>query len=118
MHRAGRKVADAFNKVSYEEKHALMMGMAKFPEAFVQESLKEKYQGSNGRTCDACGASVKGMRCCKAREHCCHRCTVCNMCAANRHAYMQSAAAEWHHRGLARYATHTATAGGEDWTLR
>ena len=58
---SGPKVADAFNKVSYEEKHALMMGMAQFPEAFVQESLREKFQGSNGTTCDACGTPVKGV---------------------------------------------------------
>jgi len=55
-------VAEAFNKVSFEEKHALMTGMATFPETFVQESLREKFQGSNGATCNPCGASLSGAK--------------------------------------------------------
>jgi hypothetical protein len=58
---SGKKVALAFGKLSFEEKHALMTGMAKFPDWFIDESLREKYQGSDGKACDGCGTDEVGM---------------------------------------------------------
>jgi hypothetical protein len=53
-------VALAFDQVSFEEKHALMTGAAKFPDWFVEESLKEHHQGSNGTTCNGCNKAEAG----------------------------------------------------------
>lgn len=59
---AGPKVAEVFHKLSYEEKHALMNGVAQLPEDLLQESLREHYTGSDLAHCDGCKATpAKGV---------------------------------------------------------
>ena len=41
-------------KLSFEEKHAIMRGTAKFPDDLMQESLSEYYIGSDGKFCNSC----------------------------------------------------------------
>lgn len=52
----GPKVAAVFARLSWEERHALMSGVAKLPDQLMAESLSEYYRGSSGKCCDACRA--------------------------------------------------------------
>lgn len=61
MPAAGPKVGDAFMKLSFEEKHALMSATAKIPDEFMQESLAEYYIGADGMYCNTCKASPEGV---------------------------------------------------------
>ena len=58
---SGRKVAEAFIKLSFEEKYSVMVGSLKFPDEFLRESMSEYWRGSKGKNCDACGEKPQGM---------------------------------------------------------
>lgn len=61
MKLSGAKVAQIFDKLSYEEKHALMVGSAVLPEAVMHSSLSEHWRGSGGSLCDGCRTEPRGV---------------------------------------------------------
>lgn len=61
MQLSGKQVAHIFNKLSFEEKHALMVGSATIPEYVMQESLSEYWRGSGGTQCNGCKIEAQGM---------------------------------------------------------
>lgn len=61
MKLSGRPVARVFDKLSFEEKHALMIGSAVLPEAVMRDSLSEYWRGSGGKMCDGCKQGQQGL---------------------------------------------------------
>jgi hypothetical protein len=55
-------------KVSYEERHNLMKGVARFPDEFMQESLRERYIGADGEFCNSCKAKQPSAQ--TSQSHC------------------------------------------------
>eukprot|EP00892_Ulva_mutabilis_P005381 jgi/Ulvmu1/3214/UM015_0255.1 len=60
MKLSGEKVARIFNQLSYEEKHALMIGSAVLPEDVMRDSLSDHWRGSGGKTCNGCKREPRG----------------------------------------------------------
>lgn len=60
MKYSGRKAAEAFAKLSFEEKYSVMVGSLKFPDEFLRDSMSDYWRGSKGKKCDACGEKPAG----------------------------------------------------------
>jgi hypothetical protein len=69
----GPKVAQAFAKLSYEERYSVMIGSLKFPDEFLRESMSEYWRGSKGKKCDSCQDTPEGTsphRFCELHANC------------------------------------------------